>query len=205
MSNKAKEFDHIAREIFAPIYPVIAEQFLTKSKIAQGLCLDLGCGSGYLGLALAEQSDLSVYLMDSNQAMLTIAQRNIDDRQLQNQATVLLADVHHIPLANDTVQLIASRGSLFFWPDQPQAFREIYRVMAPGGMAFVGGGFGNPELKRRIDQEMLQRNPNWPEQVRQRIGPEAAEQFRTRLAETGIADFYIEQSPANMWIVIGKQ
>jgi ubiquinone/menaquinone biosynthesis C-methylase UbiE len=205
MSNKAEEFDQIAREIFAPIYPFIAKQFLAESKISQGLCLDLGCGSGYLGLALAEQSDLSVYLVDNNPEMLVIAQRNIDNRQLKNQATVMLADVENIPLVNNTAQLIVSRGSVYFWQDQPQAFREIYRVMAPGGMAFIGGGFGTPELKRRIDHEMVQRNPGWPEQVRRRIGPEAAEEFRSILAETGIADFYIEQSPVSMWVVISKQ
>ncbi len=205
MSSKAEEFDQLVRDVFAPVYPVIAEQFLTRSEITGGVCLDLGCGSGYLGMALAGQSDLSVFLIDNDPEMLAIAQQNVNERQLGKKATVMLADVHKIPFASGTIQLVVSRGSVFFWQDQLQAFQEIYRVMAPGGMAFIGGGFGTPELKKRIDQEMLQRNPDWSEHLRKNIGPDAPEKFRSVMAETGIADFQIDHGPAGMWIIMKKQ
>lgn len=204
MSTKAEQFDQLSRHLFAPVYPVIARQFLEKSKISSGLCLDLGCGSGYLGLAIAELSDLKVSLVDSNPEMLAIARKNINDCQLQNRASILLADVHQIPLASGSAQLVVSRGSVFFWQDLPRAFSEIYRVMAPGGMAFIGGGFGTPELKKQIDEEMQQRHPNWSEHLCENIGPAAPEKYRTVMAEAGIADYYIDHSPIGMWIVFGK-
>ncbi len=53
MKVNVTQFDQIAREIFAPIYPVIAEQIVRKTGITAGQCLDVGCG-GYLGMALAK-------------------------------------------------------------------------------------------------------------------------------------------------------
>lgn len=205
MITKAEQFDQLARNIIAPVYPVIAGEFLEKSKISSGLCLDLGCGSGYLGLAIARMSDLKVSLVDSDPEMLAIAQRNINDSQLQNRASILLADVHQIPLASGSAQLAVSRGSVFFWGDLPQAFSEIYRVLSPGGMAFIGGGFGTPELKKKIDMEMRQRHPNWSEHLRENIGAAAPEKYRTVMAEAGIADYYIDHSPIGMWIVFEKK
>jgi len=43
----------IARNIFAPLYYQLAQQILDRTGSESGFCLDLGSGSGYLGLALA--------------------------------------------------------------------------------------------------------------------------------------------------------
>ncbi len=204
MDATAEQFDQLARQLFAPVYPVIAGQFLEASKISSGLCLDLGCGGGYLGLAIAGLSNLEVNLVDSNPEVLAIARKNINDCQLQKKVSVLLADVHQIPLADGSAQLVVSRGSVFFWRDLPGAFSEIYRVMAPGGKAFIGGGFGTPGLKKQIDEEMRRLQPNWSEHLRKNIGAAAPEKYRTVMAEAGIADYYIDHSPIGMWIVFAK-
>ena len=145
-NNKAENFDRMVQEVFAPVFPVIARDFLKKSGITAGTCLDIGCGTGYMGLALAEASDLEVTLLDCDQEMLGIAKRNFTKRQLNNKIKFIEADVHEIPCEDESIQLVVSRGSVFFWQDQPQAFREIYRVLAPGGMAFVGGGFSKASI-----------------------------------------------------------
>lgn len=204
MDTTAEQFDQLARQFFAPVYPVIAAQFLETSKISGGLCLDLGCGSGYLGLAIARLSNLVVSLVDSNPEMLALARRNIKEHRLEKRVSTLLADVHRIPLADCTVQLAVSRGSVFFWQDLPQAFSEIYRVMAPGGRAFIGGGFGTPEIKKQIDEEMVQRQPNWFEHLRENIGPAAPDKYHTAMSQAGIADYYIDHSPIGLWVVIKK-
>lgn len=203
-NNKAESFDRMVQEVFAPVFPVIARDFLKKSGITAGTCLDIGCGTGYMGLALAEASDLEVTLLDCDQEMLGIAKRNCAKRQLNHRVKLLEADVHEIPCEDESIQLVVSRGSVFFWQDQAQAFREIYRVLAPGGMAFVGGGFGTAELKSQIDSEMLERNPNWLEDLQGRIGPEAPPAFNEVLTKSGIPGFEIDHTPVGMWVIIKK-
>ena len=150
-------YDRIAREIFAPVYPVIAQQIRTQTGITQGVCLDIGTGGGYLGIALAAITDLDFYLMDKSDEVLEIAWMNVAVSGLQNRVRTLCGDVHHIPRDNGSVDLVISRGSLFFWEDKAKAFAEIYRVLAPGGGAYIGGGMGTKELFDKIKVEMDKR------------------------------------------------
>ncbi len=46
------EFDRIAREVFPPVSLLIAEQIKEITGITEGVCLDIGAGGGYLGIAL---------------------------------------------------------------------------------------------------------------------------------------------------------
>ncbi len=204
MSSKAEEFNILAREVFAPCYPVIADQILRKTDIYQGTCLDLGCGSGYLGLAVAEATDMDLFLLDQDSEMLAICQQNATERQLSNSIQIRSGDVHNIPLAEGSVQLAVSRGSMFFWDDPVQAFREIFRVLAPGGKAFIGGGFGTLELKQQIEKQMEKRAPDWKGNVEGRLGPEAPDKYRSLLHQAGINDFEIDHSPVGLWIIFGK-
>jgi SAM-dependent methyltransferase len=77
MKIDAQKYDHIARGVFAPVYPVIAHQILSRTCVTQGVCLDIGCGGGYLGAALARTTDLFLHFFDSSEEMLAIANRTI--------------------------------------------------------------------------------------------------------------------------------
>lgn len=203
MGDKAAKFDQLARTVFAPVYPAIAGQLLGKTGLRRGLCLDLGCGGGYLGLAVAEMSEFNVYLMDNDPAVLQIAHRNVRQRRLEQRVRTVLGNADRIPLQNQSVHLAVSRGSMFFWENPAGAFREIYRVLAPGGRAHIGGGFGTPELKHRIDREMQARNPGWADHLCKNIGPDAPRKWRRILSRTDIPDFSIDHSPTGLWIVFG--
>ncbi len=204
MSSPAEQFDQLVKEVFAPCYPVVARQIVEKTGIEQGLCLDIGCGSGFLGMAIAEASTMTVRMMDNDPEMLAICQCNVDYRHLDDRIQIQAGDVHKIPLADASVQLVVSRGSVFFWEDQVQAFREINRVLAPGGMACIGGGFGTVELKQQIDREMQRRDPEWSEHLRGKIGPGTPEKYRPILQAAGIKHFEIDHSPAGLWLVFER-
>lgn len=204
MAINAKEFDKIAREVFAPIYPVLAEQIINHTGISQGLCLDIGCGSGYLGLALARVSQLEVVLFDESSDMLELAEGYILESALGSRVKTLKGDVHGIPLDSETIQLAVSRGSMFFWNDRVQAFREIYRVLAVGGAAMIGGGFGNADLLREVEAKMLERDPEWKEKRRQRIGQSKVQDYREELERAGIPSFEILQDESGLWVVMRR-
>ncbi|HIH85625.1 MAG TPA: class I SAM-dependent methyltransferase [Methanoculleus sp.] len=202
MKKSAEGFARIAREVFAPIYPVIAEQVLAWSGIRDGLCLDLGSGPGLLSVALAEKSDLTVIALDADPAMARIAQETAAGRT--DRVAPVIGDVHRMPVRDDTASLIVSRGSLFFWEDRVQAFREIERVLRPGGVAFVGGSFGTAALRDRIFAQMRRRNPNWDRDVARRSGQATHDQLRRELAASAVACSRIREEEAGFWVEIRK-
>ncbi|NLA38822.1 MAG: class I SAM-dependent methyltransferase [Methanomicrobiales archaeon] len=200
MTKKGAEgFTRIAREVFAPIYPVIAEQILAWSGIRDGLCLDLGSGPGLLSAALVERSDLNIIALDSEPAMARIAQDTTAGR-----VTPVIGDVHCMPVRDGAASLIVSRGSIAFWEDRVQAFREIERVLRPGGAAFAGGSFGTAALRDEIFARMRQQNPDWDRDFARRSGKVAPDILRRELAASGVVSSRIREEEAGFWVEIRK-
>ncbi|HOB18760.1 MAG TPA: class I SAM-dependent methyltransferase [Candidatus Methanoculleus thermohydrogenotrophicum] len=205
MKKKSAEgFTRIAREVFAPIYPVIAEQVLAWSGIQDGLCLDLGSGPGLLSVALAEKSNLSVIALDADPAMAPIAQETAIANGLADRVAPVIGDVHWMPVRDATTSLIVSRGSIFFWKDRVQVFREIERVLRPGGAAYVGGSFGTAALRDEIFAEMRRRNPNWDRDIARRSRMATPDTLRRELAASGVASSRIREEEAGFWVEIRK-
>jgi ubiquinone/menaquinone biosynthesis C-methylase UbiE len=200
----AVEFDRVAREVFAPVYPVLARQIIDRTGISNGSCLDVGCGGGYLGLALARISGLETILFDESQDMLNLAQEYIRHSGLESRVMTMLGDVHDISLKDESINLVVSRGSMFFWNDRVRAFREIYRILAPGGAAMIGGGFGSADLLREIEAKMLERDPEWKTKRQQRIGKAKVQDYREELNRADIPSPEIIQDEVGLWIVMRR-
>ena len=201
-----KGFNEIVKKIFYPVFPLLADDFLQKSGITKGVCLDIGAGNGYLGLALAEKSNLQVRVVDIDSEMLEFAQENIRERQLADRVDTVRADVEALPFQDNYAHLIVSRGSVFFWENQVAGLNEVYRVLAPGGISFIGGGFATPELLEEVKNKMQEKNPDFGRHLAERIGPDAPDKFREVLRKTGIPESKSEVSydSANLWIVLKK-
>lgn len=120
--------------------------------------LDIGCGPGGLSLALLRQISVdSLYLLDLRSDGLEIAARNARLLAPDLELYPLEGSVHQIPLQDDDIDLVISRGSQRFWADQEKAMREIQRVLRAGGIAYIGGGRGSIEFQKiRKEQD-----PEW--------------------------------------------
>ena len=78
--------------------------------VTQGTCLDVGCGSGYLGVALAEMTELYIHFFDLSADMLEITREKITASDLGMRANTIQGDVRAIDLADESVNLAVSRG-----------------------------------------------------------------------------------------------
>lgn len=204
-------YDAVARGVNAPMYDYYAKKIKEKTGITKGVCIDLGSGGGYLGLALAKITDLDFIFLDISAEMLEKAKIHIMEDGLQKRAKTLLADVHQILLPDASVNLAISRGSVPFWKDPVQAFKEIYRILAPGGMAYVGGGRGTPEIQRQMaerakamglsDKYPSDRPGDKKDGHRRNIPSRDYEEI---MKNTGIAKYKVNRCDDGMWIQVWK-
>jgi len=201
----AVRMNEIATTVFAPIYPVIAQNAIVATGIRQGLCLDLGSGSAMLAIAVAGQAPkMKVIAFDFSIHAAQIAQENITAARLEERVRCETGDVHALPYAADSIHLIVSRGSMFFWDDLENAFREIYRVLAPGGSTYIGGGFGSAVLRDQVIAEMLKRDPTWDCYARKKTGEDGIRRFTEMFREIGCSSHQIIDDETGFWIVLSK-
>lgn len=100
--------------------------------------LDLGCGTGTLGVQMALRSpDATVTGVDGDPVILERARRKAAKRGARVYFDHALAGA--LPYADGSLQRVVS--SLFFhhllWADKERAAREAFRVLAPGGELHV--------------------------------------------------------------------
>ena len=117
----------------------------------RGIWADLGCGAGGVGLALARQCQGMVLLVDPDADALRKAHESARAQALSDRLFAVCARAESLPLPDESVGLVVSRGSVFFWDDPGRGIREVHRVLRPGGCAMIGGGLGSgyPDWARR--------------------------------------------------------
>jgi len=212
-----------ARRRLPDVYPYVASDILEGCRPEAGVWVDLGSGSGGVGLAVACSGDAAaaestiVFLDPDAEALVQALQRG-REKGLGNRLVAVVGVAEDMPLPDNSVDLVFSRGSVFFWKDPAQGVREIHRVLRPGGKAMIGGGRGSkyPEWARR--EFMRRRQGN-----RKANSPQAKEFARLRDPKTfgqwakdaGIPDFEVvgqgalppddPRAGAGIWLKFTKQ
>ncbi len=126
---------------FAPVYPALARQIVQDYGVTQGICVDMGGGCGSLAMALARITELTIYVLDIDPAAVRLCGVLVDEAGLTGRVIPIEGDAQDMPFRDRFADLIISRGSVFFWPDQLAGLKQAYRVLKPGAVAFIGGGF----------------------------------------------------------------
>lgn len=204
----AEEFDIVAREVLAPLYPLLARQILMDYGITFGECLDVGGGAGYLAIELAQRSGLNLTVLDIDPEAIEIAKRRIAEANLDDRIKTVVADAASIPFPDSSFALVVSRGSFPFWEDKVSGFREVHRVLKPGGIGYIGGGFGQmlPVAERaRIVETLRKRVPGLNAGYIPRL------ELAKILHKAGIEDYAILRDappdltcPCQIWVEIHK-
>lgn len=102
------------------------------------VCVNLGSGRGADVLRLAELVGETghAYGIDITDTMLDKAKRTAEKLGVKN-ASFLQADLARLPLADAQVDWVTSNCVLNHAPDKPAVWREIARVLKPGGQFVV--------------------------------------------------------------------
>ncbi|MBN1591872.1 MAG: methyltransferase domain-containing protein, partial [Candidatus Coatesbacteria bacterium] len=150
-------FDIISTALFGNVYRLLARQIYGDYGVNKGLCIDVGSGPCGLSLELAKITNLQFYALDIDPGAFPIARQKLTETGLMERFSLITGDAQDLPFKDNLADLIISRGSFLFWDDKVAGFREAYRVLKPGGIAFIGGGMGRllpQEEMRRIGREL---------------------------------------------------
>lgn len=104
--------------------------------------LDLGSGGGFdvfiAGRKVGKRG--RVIGVDMTPEMITKARRNTASYRKQtglNNVEFRLGEIEHLPVADASVDVVISNCVINLSPDKPQVWREIARVLKPGGRVAV--------------------------------------------------------------------
>lgn len=204
-----QRMDLVARLAFAPIYPYLARQITDKFGIAEGICVDLGSGPASLAIAMARITELKIYSLDVQPEMSEVARQNIAEAGFAARIHAVTADVCRMPFADSSVDLMVSRGSIFFWEDRPLAFREMYRVLRPGGVAYCGGSLGDDKIRAQVMAafdtiaELQSYRDDWYRTVKRNMNKPTGETIFKELEQSGVPGTMVEEN-GGIWVQIVK-
>ena len=104
--------------------------------------LDLGSGGGFDVFQAGEKVKASgrVIGVDMTPEMLAKARKNIEQYRQRtglDNVEFRLGEIEHLPMPDDSVDVALSNCVINLSPDKPQVWREVFRVLKPGGKVSV--------------------------------------------------------------------
>lgn len=99
-----------------------------------GRILDAGCGGGELLRRMAARApDATLAGIDISPASVVAARRLNRHAVAAGRMEIREGTVEALPWPDAAFDLVTACETVYFWPDPAAAFREIARVLAPGG------------------------------------------------------------------------
>ena len=111
-------------------------QFLNTAPDAK--VLDCGCGGGANIRRLLKKCPQGVVKgIDYSPVSVEKSKKVNDVAIAEGRCAVLQGSVANMIFAGDWFDAVTAFETVYFWPDLPQCFREVYRVLKPGGTLLI--------------------------------------------------------------------
>lgn len=162
--------------------------------------LDVGCGTGAMGLILSEMGH-EVSGIDLSEGMMEVGRRKAAEHDLS--MTFTEGDAEYPPFSDDTFDVVVNRHLLWTLPHPATALENWFRITKPGGVVLVIDGVWDDgssitKARRKVSDMLahrLEAHPHgkrsYSEEVRAALphkGGVSPDVVRTYFAETGLEE-----------------
>ncbi len=187
--------------LWEPVYPYLARHVKDEYRRTDGCVLEAGPFCGVIYDLVRQHIGSSFRIASFPSGMEDFYRGEIKKRNTKNVIDVIETTPAFAGIEDETVDLVVFRGALFFPALFRTDYRAIRRILRPGGVAFVGGGFGKytpPEVIRSINERSRELNL--------RIGKTevTVDTIRQDLNANNITEKVEILTEGGLWIVIKK-
>lgn len=137
--NSVQYFDSIAEN-----WNVIRSEYfeerlkyklLSLTNIKDKVIADLGCGTGFVSLALVNEASI-VFSVDNSSNMLKQLKNNISDKNYKN-LYLIKSSLESLSLFDESVDVIFINMALHHIKDAEKAISEMHRVLKKDGVVII--------------------------------------------------------------------
>lgn len=152
--------------------------------------LDIGCGGGKALAMMAKRApQAELYGIDKSSQSVQIA-RSADRRLIERgRLQISEGDVSSLPYADDSFDTVTAFETVYYWPNLVESFREVRRVLRPGGKFLICNEDADPvkaaELLKLIPMRIY-----------------TAEELCQALNEAGFNRVWIHSEDKQGWICV---
>jgi ubiquinone/menaquinone biosynthesis C-methylase UbiE len=133
---EAKLYNVVVMPALREIYGSMIERYLPLAGLREGaLLVDVGCGAGHATALVGRRfTGLRIVGVDLSGEMLARARR---ETAVVPGVKLLRGDAMRLPIADASFDVAVSMASIKHWPDRARGVAEMFRVLRPGGRAFI--------------------------------------------------------------------
>lgn len=157
-------------------------------------CLDVGCGGGGIIASLLAMTTGRVDGVDLSEVSVSQAKKRNSKAVEEGRTSICEASVEALPFEDRTYQVVSAFETLYFWPDLPRNFREVFRVLTPGGTFLIANEV----------QKGTQQAKRWEEEI-EGMRLYSDEELKDALEEAGFSEITIATSKRGFLGITAKK
>ena len=206
----ASLYEKATRLVIESYYSQVAEEVVSRFK--EGTLLDLGTGPGYLPIEIVKRSpSIRCDGVDLSGRLIKMARVNARKAGVADRLNFEVGNAAKLRFEDASYDMVLSTGMLHMLKDPVKVLRECYRVLKPGGEAWI---YDPARVSSQMDKGKWKASLNFIEKLFYflfklylRMSPPytySREQVETLIAATKFKIYEIEEEDKEMKVKLRK-